>query len=115
MQERRKVKRRYLLFYSRVFNAVTLDLIGHLVDITSGGAMLISEEPINLNTIYELRLELTKEVSDKPYLDFSVKSMWGRPDIDPHYYDTGFQFINTSLADDQTIQKIIEVYGFRDN
>ena len=77
--------------------------------------MLISEEPIKLNTIYELRMELTKEVSNKSYLDFSAKSLWGKPDIDPHYYDTGFQFINTTPEDDQIIQKIIEVYGFRDN
>ena len=77
--------------------------------------MLISEEPIKLNVIYELRMELSDEVSEKPYLDFSAKSLWAKPDIDPHYYDTGFQFINTTPADDQIIQKIIEAYGFRDN
>ncbi len=115
MHERRKTKRRYLLFYSRVFNAVTQDLIGHLVDITSGGAMIISEEPIKINTIFELRMELSKEVSDKPYMEFSAKSLWGKPDIDPHYHDTGFQFINITPDDSLIIQKIIDVYGFRDN
>ncbi len=113
--ERRKLKRRYLLFYSRVFNSLTQDLIGHLVDITSDGAMLISEEPIKLNMIFELRMELSKEVSEKPYMDFSAKSLWSKADIDPHYYDTGFQFINISPEDAQIIQKIIDVYGFRDN
>ncbi len=50
LDEKRKFRRRQIIYYLRVFDQSTDQLLGHLVNITSEGAMIISE-----NQIYALR------------------------------------------------------------
>lgn len=115
MKEKRKVKRRYLLYYMRVYDAETRQQIGNLVDLTPEGAMLVSENPLPTKKTYNLKLELSEDVADKPFLDFTAKSLWCQPDIEPHFFNTGFKTIKISPEDVKIIQRIVEVYGFRDN
>jgi hypothetical protein len=115
MEERRKVKRRYLLYYVRIYDAKKSEQIGHLVDITEHGAMVLTEHPLPVNQVYHLRLELTSDVAEKQYLDFTAQSIWCQPDIDPHYHNTGFEIKEIAAEDVDIIRKIIATYGFRDN
>ncbi len=39
---------------------------------------------------------------------------WCAPDINPEFFDVGYQFANVSDEDGQIIQAIIEKYGFKD-
>lgn len=114
MKEKRKIKRRYLLYYMRVYDE-TRQQIGNLVDLTPKGAMLVSEHPLPIKTNYQLKLELSEDVADKPYLEFNARSLWCRPDVDPHFYNTGFRILDLSPEDVKIVNRIIEVYGFRDN
>lgn len=114
-EDRRKIKRRYLMYYSRVFDAHTQILLGHLVDITPLGAMLISEKPIETDIDFRLKMELSHDIADKRYLEFESKSLWCRRDIDPSFFNTGFELINVSAEDNAIIKRIVESYGFRDN
>ena len=41
MDERRRLKRRHLIYYLRVFNQATDQLIGHLVDLTTEGTLTV--------------------------------------------------------------------------
>jgi hypothetical protein len=115
MQERRKIKRRFLLYYSRIFDASGRILIGHLVDITREGLMLVSERPHEPNQVFQFKLELTTDVSDEPYLIFTARSVWCQPDIDPHFYNTGFKLLDIAPKDAEIIQRINDLYSFRDN
>lgn len=115
MEERRKIKRRYLMFYTRVFDARTRELLGYLLDITAEGASLISEHPLPTAQDFKLKMELSEEIADKPYLTFEAHSLWSRPDVDPHFYDTGFRLTQITSEDIAIIQRIVEAYGFRDN
>ena len=56
MNEKRKLNRRHLIYYLRVFDRDTSILIGHLVDITAEGIMLISEDPIETDNIFQLKM-----------------------------------------------------------
>lgn len=115
MQNRRKTKRRYLLYFVRVINADTRQQIGNLVDITPQGAMIVGQEPIPEGQSIRLRLELTSEVADKPFLEFPTRSKWCHPDFEPSLHITGFEILELTLEDTRIIQKIIETFGFRDN
>lgn len=114
MKEKRKIKRRYLLYYMRVYDE-TRQQIGNLVDLTPKGAMLVSEHPLPIKTNFHLKLELSEDVADKPYLEFNARSLWCQPDIEPHFYNTGFRILDLSPEDVKIVNRIIEVYGFRDN
>jgi hypothetical protein len=114
MVERRKLKRRHVIFYSRVFDCVTGILLGHLVDITPEGFMLISEDPIQSGSTYKLRMDLPDDVMEKAYLNFEAKCLWCQHDVNPSFHNAGFMVLNMSSEDKSLIENMIEEYGFRD-
>ncbi len=114
MRERRKIKRRHIMFYSRVFNRQTGELIGYLGDLTQEGAMVISEEPLEINEIYKLRLDLPADLYQKAILGLEARSVWCKPDVDPNFFNTGFKFLGIATQDLTIIQRIIADYKFQE-
>jgi hypothetical protein len=115
MKDKRKIDRRFLLYYMRVYDAGTQKQIGNLVDITPRGIMVGSEHPLPEGQTTRLRLEVTDEVTDKPFLEFSAHSKWCEPDVIPNMYNTGFEILDLTPEDSEIINHIIEEFGFRDN
>lgn len=115
MADRRKTKRRYLLYYGRVYDETAQKQLGYLVDITERGFMLLGEEQMPVGQTFHLKLELTLEISKGPFMNFTAKSLWCEPDISPDHYNCGFEIVEIKPEDVKLIQEIIQVYGFRDN
>lgn len=86
--------------------------IGRIVDITTEGIMLISEEPIAIDISYNLRMEFPKEIFGEERLDFTALSLWCKKDMNPDYYDTGFHIRNVPLEHVLLVKKLIQDYGF---
>ncbi len=115
MEERRKLKRRYLMFYSRVFDTRKGVLLGYLCDLTVEGAMLISEAPIPTGVLFSLRMDLPESFyPQRTYLQFEARSIWCRPDIDPLFYNTGFHLLEMSPEDAAAIEQINFDFGLRE-
>ena len=57
-QERRRIPRKYLVIYSRVFDRTTGQVLGYLSDLTNGGAMIISDDPMQIDLDISLRFDL---------------------------------------------------------
>jgi hypothetical protein len=114
MEERRRLKRKYLAFFTRVFDRTSGELVGHLADLSSGGMMVISEEPIHIEQDLELRMDLAGPFFDKEHLDYSARSRWCLPDINPNFWNTGFMITDIAEEDRQTLERIIEEFGIRD-
>lgn len=104
-----------MMYYTRVFKMPGGVLLGHLVDITSAGAMIISEGPIATDQTYRVKLELSPDVSETPYMIFNARSVWCRKDVDPRFHNTGFEILEPTEEQVTIIGRIIEAYGFRDN
>jgi PilZ domain len=115
MEEKRKAQRRYLLYYTRVYDAASRQQIGHLVDITHLGAMIISPDPLTEGQALRLRIELSDDIADKPHMDLPVRTKWCHPDLDPSLYNIGVEIENATAEDLEIIRRIVETYGFRDN
>ena len=115
MKDKRKIDRRFLLYYMRVYDAATRQQIGNLVDITPRGIMVVSEHPLPEGQTSRLRVELTDEVSDKPFMEFSALSKWCELDVIPNMYNTGFEILDLTREDSKIIHHIIDEFGFRDN
>jgi hypothetical protein len=114
MDERRRLHRRHILFYSRVYDRKTGVFLGYLGNMNAGGLMIISEEPIVTDQTYLLRIDLPDDIYTRPVLNFEAKSVWCRPDVDPNFYNTGFQLVDISDEGQKIIAQIIDDYGFRD-
>jgi hypothetical protein len=115
LDERRKLKRKYLMFYTRVFDVATGNLLGHLVDITPAGAMLISERALPVGDDFRLKMELSPEVARQADLEFDARSVWCQQDVNPQFYNTGFRLAAMTPESEAIVKRIVEVYGFRDN
>jgi hypothetical protein len=113
MSEKRKLQRRHLIYYLRVFDRETNEVLGHLINISPAGIMLMSEEPIETNKIFKLRMDLPVEISEKTEILFDAESRWSKKDVNPEFYDTGFSIINLSYQDGRLIEQLIDDYGFR--
>jgi hypothetical protein len=115
MKEKRKIKRRFLLYYMRVYDAASRQQIGNLVDITPRGIMVGSEHALPEGQDTRLRVELTEEVAEKPFMEFNAHSKWCEPDVIPNMFNTGFEILDLTPEDARIIHHIIEEFGFRDN
>jgi hypothetical protein len=115
VDDRRQTKRKYLMFYTRIFDAHNGKHLGHLVDITPVGAMLISEQAMPAGQDYRLKLELSPEVAAQAYLELDARSLWCHQDVNPQFFNTGFELVAVTPESVAIIERIIEAYGFRDN
>jgi hypothetical protein len=111
-KEQRRMKRRHLIYYLEAIDRGTGKLIGFLVDITTEGIMLMSKTPIETGKIFQLRILLKTDLSEKKYLNFDAKSKWCEKSINTEIYDTGFELINKDISDFREIEEVIDELGF---
>ncbi|MBN2385383.1 MAG: PilZ domain-containing protein [Anaerolineales bacterium] len=114
MKERRKATRHTLIYYMRVFNVETRNLVGYLVDIAPNGIMLLCDDPVTVDRSISARLELSEDITDKPYLHFTAKCVWCKPDLDPHFFNAGFEIQEIDPEDSQLIERIVKNYGIQE-
>jgi hypothetical protein len=112
MDERRFNKRRKFGYYMRVVDNNTHALIGYLSDISSRGFKLDSKHALVVDRDYALRLDLTSDISEKPFIVFVARTKWSQPDsTDPFGHNVGFQIISIAPQDEKIFQRIVEKYG----
>ena len=110
MLEKRKLKRRQLIYYLKVMDGNTNELLGRLADITTEGIMLISEKAIETERPFSLQLILPTGMRGGKKIDIEAKSLWSKRDVNPDLIDTGFRFIKISPEDLETIDELILDY-----
>lgn len=113
-RELRQVERRHLVFYLRVFDGMSNRVLGHIVDISSKGVMLISDDPIPVNEIFRLRMRLPSQIANKDELIFDAASRWCKQDANPDFYITGFQIDDVDEEIAKFILSLIDDFSFRD-
>ena len=114
MQERRKLERKYLAIYSRVFDRLTGRVLGYLADLSQKGSMIISDDPMLDDTYISLRFDLPDPpLFSTDHLNMEARVAWCRPDIDPAFYNIGFEFSSVSERESLIIDEMIDAYEFR--
>lgn len=112
--DRRTLKRRHLIYYLRVWEMFDDRLLGHLVDLTSEGMMLISERPIEIGREFELEIRFPDSEGELKPIGFRAVCRWSDNDINPAFYDSGFEFMEKTPEGLESIRTVIEHYGFQD-
>jgi hypothetical protein len=113
-QDKRKLERRHLIYYLRIFNLPGGELLGHLIDITPEGMMIIGEESIPAGQDFDLHMDLPADIMGKAWIEFKAHSKWSRKDVDPSFYGTGFHLVDVSAEDRNIINRLIKDFGFLD-
>ena len=110
----RKVERRHLVFYLRVFDGMGSKVIGHIVDISPKGLMLISDNPVPVNEKYRLRMRLPAEIVDRDEVVLDATSRWCKQDENPDFFITGFHIQDLAPDVEKYITYLIEDFSFGD-
>lgn len=106
MIEQRRFKRAHLFYYIRVYDRDTRQLFGHAVDLSEGGMMIMSDEPIKTNSRLNLALEDTLDMDGDTMIDFHAECRWCSNDFTHALYDAGVRFLNPSSK----IKELVHAY-----
>lgn len=116
MDEKRRLARKHLIIYSRVFERNLGKMLGYLSDLSPIGAMIISEQPQEVNVILSLRFDLPGTgLFSSNKLDIEARVVRCDPDIDPAFYNIGFEFQDLKPEQLPIIERMMETYEFRRN
>ena len=111
-EERRSDPRREFGYYMRVMDSSTSELVWYLSDICPHGIRMDTLKSLLVNKNYNLHLDLTAEVSDRPHINFTVVVKWSHPDaFDPATSNAGCEVINISRHDEEVFNNILQKYG----
>lgn len=113
MEEQRKVPRRNLKVYLKVFDDGTGDLFGHMVDITREGILLTTEGAVEVDKIHRLRLEVPSEIQESRRFVFSALSKWCEKDSEFDAFNSGFRFQELPPEDARWLDRVIQTFCFK--
>ncbi len=113
MVERRKLKRNKLIYYLRVVNLDGGDVQGHLVNINREGLMLVSEDPVETEQSYRLRIFLPDPIDGSEELVSEATSVWCRKESNSNLFATGFRMEGVTPHETGIIGQLVREYGFR--
>lgn len=106
----RRHERFYLSYYLKVIDRETNQTIGHCANISNGGMMLISEEPIKTQKVFFFKMVFPEEIMGSRDFQFVAASKWCKKDDNPAFHNTGFQLEKISPENTQVIKGLIRKF-----
>ncbi|MDR3210291.1 MAG: PilZ domain-containing protein [Planctomycetota bacterium] len=111
---KRGLHRYYLIYYLRVFDRDSGQILGHLVDINTNGLMIIRDSVIEVGTVYNLRLRWRSSSGRLTVADIEGTCRWCRPDVNPDFYGAGFAITSGSEENIKAIKELIGDLSIQD-
>ncbi|MBK9927538.1 MAG: PilZ domain-containing protein [Anaerolineales bacterium] len=114
MQERRKEPRKNLMSYSQVFDVHDGSLLGYLGDLTSFGAMVISDMKLDTGRLTTISIQLPElEGVSETSINLPVRIVWCKQDLSPEYFNVGLEFQTMTDKQRKIVEAVVENYEFR--
>lgn len=104
----RRLKRRVTDAFLTVSDRNTGKALGHLVDLTVEGLKLRGDSPIEVDAIFQLRLDLPSDMTRSNKIMIDVKCVWSEKSENGEAYFSGFMMNFVSPMDLEKIEKILE-------
>jgi len=112
--ERRRSKRRHLVYYLKVFELPAENLLGYMLDISPAGIMLLSDKAMKLQREYFVRMLLPQPISGKDAITFKAACVWSQTDLYLDFYANGFQITKITQEDAKIIEDLIQHFSLED-
>lgn len=113
MRERRQKDRYQLMFHVQVVDADTDDPVGYLVDISHGGMMLASEEPLEIGRRYRMRVPLPIAYLGYREIRLDAIAAWTAPSLHPAFHRTGLRDLELEPAQREVLDRLVDDYHLR--
>jgi hypothetical protein len=97
--EFRRAKRRKVEERIEVTDAMTDRVVGHLSDLSETGLLLIANQPMTSDALYQLRFRLVDGNRHERSIEVGAHELWSDPAAAPGQVWTGFRFIDLGPTD----------------
>ena len=97
--EFRRAKRRKVDERVEVMDAMTERVVGHLSDLSETGLLLIANQPMTSDALYQLRFRLADDSRHERVIEVGAHELWSDQAAAPGQVWTGFRFIDLAPAD----------------
>lgn len=114
MAESRKHKRQHTDTLFCVYDRNDDQFIGCLVDMTVEGVKLRAMAPMEINVIFQFRMDLPAEIGGSAEISFDAESIWCKECVDSHEYQVGFQMQNVPESEIKRIEQLINSPLFKE-
>jgi len=113
MKNQRTEERVKAMIFTAVYEQKGRVLLGFLGDLTTQGAMVMGEKPIETDRDLTLVVEF-KGATEVPsgQLALPAHVAWCKVDKDTDYHHTGFQFLELKEQDEKIIKALVAKYKF---
>ena len=112
--DNRELKRRHLVYYLEVHEGAGDALLGYLIDISTNGIKLMSRRAMTPGTSLPMRMELPSELFDRREVQFGGVCKWCAPDVNPDFFDIGFEVTDMPQEVKRVVNRLITHLGFKD-
>jgi len=109
--DNRREPRVKLLYYLKVYNRQTREVIGQVLDITSQGFNLLCRDHVKVGDVQHCVLEMPGEDYAKTSVNLDIECRWGKHDTTPGFFSSGFQFKRISHEQRGWIKQLIADYA----
>ncbi len=108
-------QRRHLIYYLPIRDRDTGEMVGRLVDISTGGLRMLSERELVQGSVRHLAL-VCEDMEDLPAeIPIDAESVWCQPDLNPELLAVGLRFLSANTADREALDRLVADYGFVDS
>jgi len=108
----RQADRRCLVFYLRVFDGLSNKILGHLINMSEKGVLLMTDEPVEPNEDHRLRIRLPVFVRDRHEVVLKGTSRWCRKEPGWDHYCIGFQIYDLDASTEKIVLNLIKELGY---
>lgn len=108
---RRKLERKYLTYFSRVLDRRNNKLLGYLFDLTVEGAMVVGEVELPAGATIMARIDLPEGLCPKQYLDIEADVVWCRLNEEDGTYKSGLRLVDLPPDAVEMLDCLIDHFG----
>ena len=112
--EKRKLRRRSLLYDFEVVEKDSGASVGRIINISLEGLMLISTDRQVSDTVLDLRIKLPETIFGKNNIDCKAQCMWCKKNKNTDFYEAGFHLLELPEDDIKAIVGLITKYRLLD-
>lgn len=94
MQEKRSIDRIRCYYYLKIYDKNSKTDVGSVIDISTKGLRVISDNEFKSKTPFEFTIKLPKGYILGDAFDINAKCRWCSKQNNENFYEAGFEFIN---------------------
>lgn len=110
MNERRIYPRHQMICYLKLQDRDTGTVIGHVVDISPEGCLVMSDTPIEQLRTFNLQFLPTTCAPEQPPLEIAATCKWCKKEQCAGFYDAGFEFTNLTAQQVKEVEALVQKY-----